>query len=113
MRKAVFRLDDEIHQERPRSRWPLVLVGLFLLVGLGPLAMEGGAICVANWKEYMGIAAEAPTPVLDSVQDTLHDLSETCYRQVTPWFRTLPWEPKMVLAVAGVIMAAAMLLLRR
>ena len=43
MRKTVFRLDDEIIEERPRSRLPLVFFGLFLLVGLGPLALEGSA----------------------------------------------------------------------
>jgi hypothetical protein len=113
MRKAVFQLDHEIHEERPRSRLPLILLALFLLVGLGPLALEGGAICVANWKEFMGVSAEARTPMLDRVQDSLHDLSESCNQQFRTWFRVLPWEPRMVLAVAGVIMALAMLMLRR
>ena len=36
MRKAVFQLDHEIHEQRPRSRLPLIFLGLFLLVGLGP-----------------------------------------------------------------------------
>ena len=113
MRKAILQLDHEIPDERPRPRWPLILLVLFLLVGLGPLALEGCAICVANWKEFMGVSAEARTPILDNVQDTLHELSESCNRQFRAYFRTLPWEPRMVLAVAGVIMGAAMLLLRR
>jgi hypothetical protein len=113
MRKTVFWLDDEIIEERPRSRLPLVFFGLFLLVGLGPLALEGSAICLANWKEFMGVSASVRTPILDGVQERLHNLSEDCWGEITPWFRALPWRPKMVLPIAGVIMAFAMLLLRR
>ncbi|MGC8642862.1 MAG: hypothetical protein ACP5XB_23635 [Isosphaeraceae bacterium] len=113
MRKAVIQLGHEIHEERPRSRWPLFLLVVFLVLGLGPLALEGGAVCVANWKEFMGISAEARTPILDRARDSLHDLNETCNQQFRSWFRVLPWEPRMVLAVAGVIMGLAMLMLRR
>lgn len=113
MRKATFQLDQEINEDRPRSRVPLIFLCLFLVVGLGPLAIEGTAICVANWKEFMGVSAEARTPILDGVQDALHVLRENCNQQFGYWFRGLPWEPRMVLAVAGVIMALAMLMLRR
>jgi hypothetical protein len=113
MRKSVFRLDEEIIEDRPPSKLPLVFLGLFLLVGLGPLALEGGAICLANWREFMGISADVRTPILDKVQDTMHDLNEGCRQSCSYWFRALPWEPRMVLSVAGVIMALAMLMLRR
>ena len=88
-------------------------MALILLVGLGPLALEGGALCVANWKEFMGVSADVQTPVLDGVQDRLHDLSDIFWSEITPWFRSLPWDPKMVLPAAAVVMAMAMLMLRR
>jgi hypothetical protein len=113
MRKTAFRLDDEIIEEKPRSRLPIVFFGLFLLAGLGPLALEASAICLANWKEFMGVSANVKTPVLDGVQETLHDMSEGCWQEITPWFRVLPWRPRLVLPIAGVIMAFAMLMLRR
>jgi hypothetical protein len=113
MRKLAFQLGPDIQEEKRRSRLPLVFVALLLLIGLGPLALEGGAICLAKWKEVMGVSANVRTPVLDELQERLHDLSDTFWLQVTPWFRRLPWEPKMVLPAAAIVMAAAMLLLRR
>ena len=113
MRKTVFRLDDEINEERPRSKLPLVFFVLFLVIGLGPLALEGASVCVANWKGIIGVSTEAPTPILDAVQDNLHEMNDGCRHFFSPWLRSLPWEPRMVLAVAGVIMALAMLMLRR
>lgn len=113
MRKIAIRLDDDIREERRRSRIPLVFTGLFLLVGLGPLALEGAVMCVANWKEFMGISAEARTPTLDRVQETLEDMNESCRNYVNSWFRDLPWKPSIVLPIAGVVMSLAMLLLRR
>ena len=113
MRKLAFQLGDSLQEERRRSRLPLIVVGLILLVGLGPLALEGGAICMANWKEYMGVSADVRTPVLDGIQDRMHDLSDTFWIEITPWFRRLPWDPKMVLPAASVVMVVAMLMLRR
>ena len=68
---------------------------------------------MANWKEFMGVSANVRTPVLDGIQDRLHDLSDTFWGEITPWFRRLPWDPKMVLPAAAVVMAMAMLMLRR
>jgi hypothetical protein len=114
MRKLAFQIGAEITEERRRSRWPLVLLSLFLLVGLGPLALEGGAICAANWKEFLGVSsASASTPVLDHVQGSLQDANDFFWSQVTPLFRSLPWDPKRVIPAGALVMAVAMLMLRR
>ena len=113
MRKLAMQLGEDLQEERHRSRIPLLVVGLILLLGLGPLALEGGAVCLANWKEFMGISADARTPLLDDIQDRLHDAKDLFWSEITPWFRRLPWDPKMVLPAASIVMALAMLMLRR
>jgi hypothetical protein len=113
MRKLPYQLGHDIQSEQRRSRWPLVLLILLLLVGLGPLVLEGAAICVGNWKEFIGASTDVRTPTLDRVQETLQDMSSAFWLEVTPFFRQLPWEPKVVLPAATIIMAMAMILLRR
>ncbi len=113
MRKLAGQLGSEIAVERHRSKWPSVLMALILLLGLGPLALEGISHCVGNWKEFFGIADNVKTPVLDSVQDNLNDIRDIFWSQITPWFRSMPWDPKMVLPAAAVVMVLAMLMLRR
>ncbi len=113
MRKLAFQVGEDIHEEKPRSRVPLVLLSLLLLVGLGPLALEGGAVCVGYWKEFMGESADVRTPVLDQLQDSMHDASDVFWAEIRPYFRRLPWDPKMVLPAATIIMAVAMFMLRR
>ena len=113
MRKLAGQLGSEMEVERHRSKWPSVLMALILLVGLGPLALEGIAVCVGNWKEFLGVSGNVKTPVLDGVQDSLNDARDIFWSQITPWFRSIPWDPKMVLPVAAVVMVMAMLMLHR
>ena len=70
MRKLAMQIGDDIHEEKPRSRLPLVLVILVLLIGCAPLAIEGGSLCLATWKEFLGMPATVRTPVLDSVTES-------------------------------------------
>jgi hypothetical protein len=113
MRKLAGQLGSEIQVEHHRSKWPSVLMALILLLGLGPLALEGIALCMSTWKEFLGIADNVKTPVLDGVRDSLNDMRDIFWSQITPWFRSMPWDPKMVLPVAAVVMVMAMLMLRR
>jgi hypothetical protein len=113
MRKLAFQHGEDLQADRPRSRLPRIAAGLILLVAVGPLALEGGSLCVANWKEFMGVSSNVRTPVLDEIQERLHDLSDTFWLEITPWFRRLPWDPKVVLPTGGIVMAIAMLMLRR
>jgi len=113
MRKLAGQLGSEMEVEHHRSKWPSVLMALILLVGLGPPALEGIALGVGAWKEFLGVSGNVKTPVLDGVQDTLNDVRGIFWSQITPWFRSMPWDPKMVLPIAAVVMVTAMLMLRR
>jgi hypothetical protein len=113
MRKLAMQVGDDIHEEKPRSRLPAVLMILLLLVGLAPLANEGVALCISSWKEYMGIPATVRTPVLDYLAEKLETAQSSLRDQVSPVFHRIPWDPKMVLSVGALVMAVAMLMLRR
>ncbi len=113
MRKLAGQLGSEIPVEHHRPRWPGVLMALILLLGLGPLAIEGIALCVSEWKEFLGIADNVKTPVLDGFQNNLNDIQDIFRSQITPYLSSMPWDPKMVLPVAAVVMVMAMLMLRR
>jgi hypothetical protein len=113
MRKLTVRMDDMIPDARPRPRWPGVLLVSFLVLGLTPLALDGAAICLGNWKEVLGVSSDLRTPTLDRVSESLHDLSDSLWGQVTPIFRALPWEPKLIVPATVIVMGLAMMLLRR
>ena len=114
MRKLSYELGDDIIREvRPRSRWPVVLLILLLVLGLTPLALDGAAICIGHWKEVLGVSSDVSTPTLDRVGEALHDLSDSLWGQVTPVFRALPWEPTLIVPATVIVMGLAMMLLRR
>jgi hypothetical protein len=113
MRKLAMQLGHDLQVERRNSKVPFYLFIIFLTIGLGPLALEGASICLSNWKEVMGVASSVRTPALDNVQASLDSMKDFFWGEVTPYFRRLPWDPKMVLPAAGVVMAVAMLMLRR
>jgi hypothetical protein len=112
MRKLATQLGHDVEAERPKRKLPLYFFFAFLTIGLGPLAMEGGSICLSNWKEVMGIASDVRTPALDNLQVQLDSVKDLFWDQVTPVFRSMPWDPKTVLPAAAVVMAVAMLMLR-
>ncbi len=113
MRKLAGQLGSEFGVEHHRAKWPFVLMAVLLLAGLGPLALEGTTLLVGVWKEFLGVSCDVKTPLLDSVQDNLNDLNGEVMRQMRHWFSSMPWDPKMVLPAAAVVMVLAMLMLRR
>jgi hypothetical protein len=112
MRKLAMQLGEDIQEQQPRSRLPAVLMVLTLLA-LAPLALEGASLCISSWKEYMGISATVRTPVLDALAGGLETARDSCRDQFGSVFRRIPWDPKMVLTAAAVVMGVAMLMLRR
>ncbi|WP_165220239.1 hypothetical protein [Aquisphaera insulae] len=114
MRKLGIEVfDDPIADVRPRRRWPLVVAAMILLLGLGPLLLEGASVCLGGWKEVFGVSSTVRTPVFDSLQETVNDLRVQLRTEVAPWFSRIPWDPKMVLPVGALIMAVSMFMLRR
>jgi len=114
MQKLAYQLgDDLISDAPPRPRWAKIVLIALLVAGLVPLGLDGMSICLGHWKEYLGMRSEITTPTLDRVAECLHDLDTALWAKVAPWFYSLPWEPGVVLPVAIIVMALAMLMLRR
>jgi hypothetical protein len=113
MRKLGMQLGHDVQAERPKRKVPLYLFIAFLAIGLFPLVIEGASICLSNWKEVMGVSSTVRTPMLDNAQASIDKMKDMFWDEVSPFFRRMPWDPKMVLPAAGVVMAVAMLMLRR
>jgi hypothetical protein len=113
MRKLALQLGHDFQEEKKRSKLPGIFLVIILVIGFAPLLMEGTSLCLANWREMMGVSASVKTPALDSVQENLETMQQAFWSEVTPYFRRLPWEPRMVLPASALVMAVAMLMLRR
>jgi hypothetical protein len=113
MRKLAMQQGDDLQEEAKKSKVPFYLFIVFVTICLAPLAIEGASICLSNWKEVMGVSSTVRTPVLDNVQANLENTRDFFWDEITPFFRRMPWDPKMVLPAAGVVMAVSMLMLRR
>ncbi|QEH34300.1 hypothetical protein OJF2_28360 [Aquisphaera giovannonii] len=110
---AYDAMEEASPDDRPRRRWPRALAAVVVLAALSPLMLEGMSLCLGGWREVFGVSTSVSTPILDSVRDEVDDLRVQFRVQVEPWFQRVPWDPKMVLPAAAVVMAGSMLLLRR
>jgi len=104
------------HDIRPNRRGSkiirlagLVAVGLALAVPLG----EGISLCISQWCEVMGKNNQVRTPVLDSVNDRVQSTHETVGMWMSEQFQRVPWDPGLVLPIAGVVMVLGILMLKR
>ena len=114
MRKLAMQLGHDVQAEHRKSKVPLYLFIVFLAIGLGPLALEGGSICLSNWKEVMGVASSVRHSQPWTTCRLTSTSSKTCSGTGLPLSSAAyPGTPKMVLPAAAVVMAVAMLMLRR
>ena len=113
MRKLACERDENIEVRVAGSGLPAILITLLLLIGLGPLVLDGCAPCLSNWREVMGVSSNVQTPALDNMQDAMRATSESFWLTVNPYLHRLPWEPKAVLPSAALVTILAMLMLRR
>jgi hypothetical protein len=103
------------HDIRPtRPRWRLLRSAALVLLGisLAPLIAEGASLCYAQWCQVLGRNAQARTPVLDSMSDSLESGHRSFWNTLSSYFQRLPWNPKVVLAIGVILMFLAMAMLR-
>jgi hypothetical protein len=113
MSKNSIMLAPDLRPQRPGTRLLPSAVICLLAALLVPLLMEGVVLCYSRWCEVLGTSVDVRTPVLDSIGDHLQDAREAVWNTVAPQFQKVPWNPKVVLPIAAVIMALAMMMLRR
>ena len=103
------------HDVAPPSRWrrlrrsaAIAVLGL----AIAPLVYEALAMCHAQWCQVLGRNAQARTPVFDSLSDGVSTGHRSFWDTIGPYFQHVPWNPKIVFAVAAVVMVLAMTMLK-
>jgi hypothetical protein len=95
-------------QTRLRRAAAMIVLGL----GVAPLLGEGAAMCYTQWCQVVGKNASAQTPVFDSLNNGINAAHQSFWDALTPLFRRLPWNPRIVFAVAIIAMVLGMMMLR-
>ena len=113
MSKNPILLAPDASSDRGKSKLLLIVSISVLALLVAPLFMEGVALCYAQWCDVLGNSVAVRTPILDSIGDQLRTVQVDIRNALTPVFERVPWNPKVVLPIAVVIMALAMALLRR
>jgi hypothetical protein len=112
MSKKTITLAPDLKPDRRKSRL-LPIACIFVLASLmAPLVMEAVAVCYSQWSEVMGTSARVRTPIMDSIEERIQSVREDLWYAVSSRFQRVPWNPKVVLPIAAVIMALAMVMLR-
>ena len=112
MAKNLITLAPDLRPDRHRSK-VLPLASIFILAPLiAPMVMEVAALCHAQWCAALGASADVRTPILDSIQERIESVRDDLWSVLSARFQRVPWNPKVVLPLAAVIMAVGMVMLR-
>jgi hypothetical protein len=112
MSKNPITLAPDIRPERPRRRL-LPILSLFVTVPLlAPVIMEAVALCYGQWREITGTPTDVRTPTIDAIGERIEEVREELWYHVSSRFNRVPWNPRIVLSIAVVVMLMGMVLLR-
>lgn len=112
MSKQVIVLAPDISPDRPRRR-VLPILSLFVAVPLlAPIFVDAVALCYGQWREMLGNPTPVRTPTLDAIGERTETVREEIWYHVSSRFHRVPWDPRVVLIVAVVVMVLAMMMLR-
>ncbi len=112
MVKNPIPLAPEICRE-PRRRKLLPIISLFVVAPLlAPVVKDAIVLCYAQWCEMLGTPVSVRTPTLDAIGERIESVRSECWYHVSSRFQRVPWNPRVVLPIAIVIMAVAMIMLR-
>jgi hypothetical protein len=112
MPKNSITLAPDIRPDRRRRRL-LPILSLFVTVPLlVPVIMDAVALCYGQWREILGTPTDVRTPTLDAIGERIEEVREDLWYHVSCRFNRVPWNPRVVLPVAVVVMLMAMVMLR-
>ncbi|MGP0062650.1 MAG: hypothetical protein ACLQGP_03470 [Isosphaeraceae bacterium] len=113
MAKTPITLAPDLHPDRRRSRL-LPIAAMFVSIILTtPVLVEVASLCYAQWSEILGTPVSVRTPILDAFCDRVEAFRQNLGFRVYSYFQQVPWDPKVVLPTIAVVMAIAMMMLRR
>ena len=112
MVKNPITLAPDLRPDRRTSK-VLPIASIFVLAPLlAPLILEAAALCHAQWYAAFGAPERVRTPILDSIAEGIESVRDDLWSAISARFQRVPWNPKVVLPIAAVIMAVAMKMLR-
>jgi hypothetical protein len=113
MPKHPIPLAPDTRPDRPRRRRLLPILALFVTVPLlAPVIMDAVALCYGQWREVLGAPSDVRTPTLDVIGERIEEVREGLWYQASCHFNRVPWNPRVVLPIAVVVMVMAMVMLR-
>jgi hypothetical protein len=112
MAKTFITLAPDLKPDRPRRK-VLPILSLFIVASLlAPIIIEGAALCCGQWREMLGSPTEVRTPTLDAIGEQIGAIGEDLGYHLSSRFHRVPWNPRVVLAVALAVMFLAIVMLR-
>ncbi len=97
----------------PRRRRLIPIISLFVAATMvAPVFVDAVALCYAQWCEMLGTPVSVRTPTLDAIGERVESVRSECWYHVSSRFQRVPWNPRVVLPIAIVVMAVAMIMLR-
>ena len=113
MSKQLVTLAPDIRPDRPRRK-VLPILSLFVAVPLlAPIVIDAVALCYGQWREMLGTPIAVRTPTLDAIGEQVAEIREEVRYHVSSRFQRVPWDPRVVVPIALVVMLLAMMMLRR
>ena len=112
MVKNPITLAPDLRPDRRTSK-VLPIAAIFVLAPLlAPMILEAASLCHAQWSAALGNPARVRTPILDSIEEEIESVRDDLWSAISARFQRVPWNPKIVLPIAAVIMAVGMAMLR-
>jgi hypothetical protein len=110
--KQLITLAPDIRPDRPRRRI-LPILSLFVAAPLlAPIIIDAAALCYGQWREMLGTPVPVCTPTLDAIGERVEEIREDVWYHLSSRFQRVPWNPRVVLPVAVLVMLLAMVMLR-
>lgn len=112
MSKQVIVLAPDIHPDRPRRKF-LPILSLFVAASLlAPIVFDAAALCYGHWRDLLGSPVDIRTPTLDAIGERVAEVREDVKYHISSRFHRVPWNPRVVLLIAVLVMLVAIMMLR-
>jgi hypothetical protein len=112
MAKNLITLAPDLKPDRPRRKL-LPILSLFVTFPLlAPILFDAVTLCYGGWRELLGTPTAVKTPTLDAIGERVGEVREDLWYRVSSRFQRVPWNPRVVLPVAVLVMLLAMVMLR-
>ena len=112
MAKNPITLAPDLRPHRPRRK-VLPILSIFVAAPLlVPIIMDAVALCYGQWCDVLGTPIAVRTPTLDAIGERLASVHEDLWYHISSRFQRVPWNPRVVLPIAVLVMILAMVMLR-